>query len=142
MTAQLFGYETIEVNGEEVDIDIPNFEISLDGKDLFYPGMGSSMATLAEQALIFNFTKTILDDSVEIQSTHLFDLQDQGQLHQIKFSYNLMENLDVSLLLYQGLGNKNKYPDDPETDMNESLLYPFNAMEEFSHIRAQLQYFF
>ena len=143
LTTQLFGYETIEVNGEEeVDIDIPNFEISLDGKDLFYPGMGSSMATLAEQALIFNFTKTILDDSVEIQSTHLLDLQDQGQLHQIKFSYNLMENLDVSLLLYQGLGNKNKYPDDPETDMNESLLYPFNAMEEFSHIRAQLQYFF
>ena len=109
LTTQLFGYETIEVNGEEVDIDIPNFEISLDGKDLFYPGMGSSMATLAEQALIFNFTKTILDDSVEIQSTHLFDLKDQGQLHQIKLSYNLMDNLDISLLLYQGLGNKNKY---------------------------------
>ena len=27
-------------------------------------------------------------------------------------------------------------------DFNESLLYPFNAMEDFSHIRAQLQYFF
>ena len=142
LTTQLFGYETIEVNGEEVDIDIPNFEISLDGKDLFYPGMGSSMATLAKQGLIFNFTKTILDDSLEIQSTHLLDLKDQGQLHQLKLSYNLIDNLDISFLFYKGVGNKNKYPDNPETEMNESLLYPFNAMEDFSHIRAQLQYFF
>ena len=31
----------------------------------------------------------------------------------------------------------------PDADMfNESLLYPFNAMEDFSHMRLQLQYFF
>ena len=132
--------------------------------------MGSSMATLAEQGLIFNFTKTILDNSVEIQSTHLLDLKDKGQLHQIKLSYNLMDNLDISFLMYKGIGNRTKYPDItfidqdgdginddefnndtgqgigdgiPDANMiDESLFYPFNAMEDFSHIRIQLQYFF
>ena len=128
------------------------------------------MATLAEQGLIFNFTKTILDDSAEIQSTHLFDSKNQGQLHQIKLSYNLMDNLDISFLMYKGIGNRTKYPDItfldedgdginddefnndtgqgisddiPDADMiDESLFYPFNAMDNFSHIRFQLQYFF
>ena len=31
----------------------------------------------------------------------------------------------------------------PDADIfDESLLYPFNAMDDFSHIRFQLQYFF
>ena len=142
-TTQLFGYEKIKVEGNIIDIELTNFEIYLDGKDFFYPGMGSSMATLAEQGLVFNFTKTILNDSIELQFTHLLDLKDKGQLHQLKLSYNLMENLDLSFLLYKGIGNKNKYADNSETeDMDESLLYPFNTMENFSHVRAQLQYFF
>ena len=33
--------------------------------------------------------------------------------------------------------------DIPDADMiDESLFYPFNAMDDFSHIRFQLQYFF
>ena len=31
-----------------------NVEIELDAKDVFFPGMGSSMATLCKKALIFN----------------------------------------------------------------------------------------
>ena len=139
--AQIFGYNPDNIKANVIDINIPNFEFS--SSDLFFPGMGSSMATLAEQGLIFNFTKTILDDSIEIQSTHLLDLKDKGQLHQLKISYDIIEDMNLSLLFYKGLGNSDKYPDNLNTqDVDESLLYPFNAMEDFSHIRAQLKYFF
>ena len=51
--------------------------------------------------------------------------------------------MNISLLFYKGIGNKDKYPDFSETeDIDESLLYPFNGMEDFSHIRFQLKYFF
>ena len=104
--------------------------------------MGSSMATLCKKALIFNFTKFIFDDMIEIQLTNLLDIEDKGQLTQLKLTYDIIDNLSASLLLYSGKGNKTKYPDDVDTNMNESLLYPFNAMEDFSHIRADLKYSF
>ena len=142
-TTQLFGYETLEVNGNFVDIDIPNFEISLDATDLFFPGMGSSMSTLCKNGLVLNFTKTIMDDMLELQFTNLLDLKDKGRLTQFQLSYDISDNINLSFLFYKGKGNADKYPDIIETeDFNESLLYPFNAMEDFSHIRAQLQYFF
>ena len=51
--------------------------------------------------------------------------------------------MNISVLFYKGTVNKDKYPDYLETeDIDESLLYPFNGMEQFSHIRAQLKYFF
>ena len=113
-----------------------------------------------------------MDDLAEIQVTNLLDIKDKGQLHQLKLSYNIFDNLNISFLLYHGIGNRTKYTDItfidedgdgenddeldnetgrrvnggdgiPDADMfNESLLYPFNAMEDFSHMRLQLQYFF
>ena len=99
-TSQLFGYETLEVNGEFVDIDIPNFEISLDAKDLFFPGMGSSMATLCKKGLILNFTKNILDDSIEFQLTNLLDISDKGYLTQLKMTYDIIDNLPFNFGVY------------------------------------------
>ena len=105
--------------------------------------MGSSMATLCKKGLILNFTKNILDDSIELQLTNLLDISDKGYLTQLKMTYDIIDNLSLSLLLYNGRGNHAKYSDNPDSeDIDESLLYPFNAMEDFSHIRAQLQYFF
>ena len=141
-TSQIFGYEKINIEGDVVDVALTNFEIYLDGKDFFYPGMGSSMATLAKNGLLINLTKTIWDDSMEFQFSNLLDTKDSGQLTQLKLTYNIIEDLNFSLLYYKGKGNQSQYPDDPNTDIDESLLYPFNAMEDFSHIRAQLQYFF
>ncbi len=142
-TSQIFGYEKINVEGDIVDVALTNFEIYLDGKDFFYPGMGSSMATLAKNGLLINLTKTIWDDTIEFQFSNLLDTKDKGQLTQLKLTYNIIEDLNFSLLYYKGKGNKSKYTDDPNTNnIDESLLYPFNAMEGFSHIRAQLQYFF
>ena len=110
-TTQLFGYEKIDVQGNTVDIDITNFEIYLNGKDVFYPGMGSSMATLCENSLLFSFNKTFMDDLAEIQVTNLLDIKDKGQLHQLKLSYNIFDNLNISFLLYHGIGNRTKYTD-------------------------------
>ena len=112
----------------------------------------------------------ILDDSMELQSTHLLDLKDKGQLHQLKWTYDIMDNMSLSFLLYKGIGNRSTFPDItfiddddngvnddildnetgdsnpdgiPDADMvDESLFYPFNAMDNLSHIRFQLQYFF
>ena len=101
------------------------------------------MATLAENGLLINLKKTIWDDTMEIQFSNLFDTKDKGQLTQIQLTYNMIDNLNLSLLYFKGKGNRSKYGDNPDTDnIDESLLYPFNAMEDFSHIRFQLQYFF
>tara|TARA_B100001123_G_C15125063_1_gene952998 strand:- start:29 stop:1099 length:1071 start_codon:yes stop_codon:yes gene_type:complete len=178
-TTQIFGYQILNVNGNLIDIDIPGFQIYLDGKELFYPGLGSSTATLSKRALLFNLNKTFMDDIVDLQLTHLLDLEDNGSLTQLKLSYDIMEDLNLSFLIYKGEGNRTKYPDItfidvdnleqtgepdginddflnnktgriapngdgiPDADMfDESLLYPFNAMDDFSHMRIQLQYFF
>ena len=171
-TTQLFGYQALNVKGNEIQISIPGFEIDLDGKELFYPGLGSSTATLSKRALLFNFNKTFMDDMIEAQFTRLLDLEDNGSLIQLKLSYDIIEDLNLSILIYKGSGNRKKYPDItfldqdgdginddkldnetgeeandgdgiPDADMfDESLLYPFNAMDDFSHIRFQLQYFF
>ncbi len=143
LTTQLFNYRKYKVNGNIVDIELTNFEIYLDGSDFFYPGMGSSLATLCERAFIINLDKTFFDDSMELQFSRLTDLKDKGHLDQLKFSYDLLDDLNLSFLFYKGKGNKIKYPDNPETEtIDESLLYPFNGMADFSHIRAQLKYFF
>ena len=142
-TSQFFNYRPIKTKGNIVDIELTNFEIYLDGKDFFYPGLGTSLATLTESALIINLDKTFYDDIMEIQFLNLIDLKDKGSLFQLKFGYDILENMNISVLFYKGIGNKDKYPDYPETeDIDESLLYPFNGMEQFSHIRAQLKYFF
>lgn len=141
LVTQIFGYNADKIEGNNIDINITNLNFS--STDLFFPGMGSSMATLCDKGLLLNFTKTLLDDTIEIQSTNLFDLTDQGRLHQLKFTYDVFDDMNLSFLFYKGIGNKNKYPDDLSTDdKDESLLYPFNGMEDFSHIRAQLKYYF
>ena len=142
-TTQIFGYEKEKVNGNIIDIELTNFEIYLDGKDFFYPGLGSPLATLAERALVFNLDKTFNDELMELQLVSLIDLKNEGKLFQLKYSYDIIDDLNISILYYKGIGNKEKYPDNPDTEtINESLLYPFNGMEDFSHIRAQLKYFF
>tara|TARA_B100000676_G_scaffold270203_1_gene286721 strand:- start:7156 stop:8637 length:1482 start_codon:yes stop_codon:yes gene_type:complete len=142
-TTQLFGYEKIIVSGNIIDIELTNFEIYLDGKDFFYPGLGSPLATLAEKALVINLDKRFNDELMELQFVSLIDLENEGKLFQLKYSYDIIDDLNISVLYYKGIGNKDKYPDNPDTEtINESLLYPFNGMEDFSHIRAQLKYFF
>lgn len=142
-TTQLFGYEKVKINGNVIDIELTNFEIYLDGKNFFYPGLGSPLATLAESALIINLDKAFYDDIIEVQFVSLMDLKDKGNLFQLKFSYDIIEDMNISLLFYKGIGNKDKYPDLSDTeDIDESLLYPFNGMEDFSHVRAQIKYFF
>ena len=120
-----------------------------------------------------------MDDILDVQLTRLLDLEDNGSLTQLKLSYDIMEDLNLSFLIYKGAGNRTKYSDItfidvdnleqtgepdginddflnnktgrispngdgiPDADMfDESLLYPFNAMDDFSHMRIQLQYFF
>ena len=142
-TGQIFGYVKEKVEGNVVDIALTNFEIYLDGKDFFYPGLGSPLATLAKEALVLNLDKTFIDDLLEIQFVSLIDLNHQGKLFQLKFSYDIIDDLNASILFYKGIGDKSAYPDNLETDtVDESLLYPFNGMENFSHIRAQLKYYF
>lgn len=142
-TTQIFGYEKVTVDGNIIDIELTNFEIYLDGKDFFYPGLGSPLATLAERALVLNLDKTFNDELMELQFVSLIDLKNKGKLFQLKYSYDIIDDLNISILYYKGIGNKEKYSDNPDTEtINESLLYPFNGMEDFSHIRAQLKYFF
>ena len=140
LVAQIFGYDSKDIKSNEIDIDITNVQFS--SSDLFFPGMGSSMATLAENGALINLKKNIWDDTMEFEFSNLFDTKDKGQLRQFKLTYNLIDNLNLSLLYYKGEGNHSKYIDNPNTPQDDSLLYPFNAMEKFSHIRAQLQYFF
>ena len=91
-TTQIFGYEKNNIQGEIVDVELTNFSIYLDGKDFFYPGMGSSTATLAKNGVLFNLTKSLMDDTMEIQFSRFIDTEDKGSLSQLKWTYELFNN--------------------------------------------------
>ena len=116
-TTQIFGYNSDKIKFTDRDINITSFNFSV--KDLFFPGMGSSMGTLCNNGVLLNFTKRFFDDTMEFQMTNLLDTKDKGQLHQLKWTYDIMDNMSLSFLLYKGIGNRITFPDITFIDDND-----------------------
>ncbi len=127
------------------DIDITNLEIdseNLDPRNIFTPGMGTPLAILSKKVLLLNLEKNILDNRLKLNILSLLDINNSnfnfpstltGTLLELGLEYSLMDGFNL-------LGAVTKITGDSKHENGDN--YTFNQMEEFSHYRLEIKYFF
>ena len=122
---------TSSVSGASVTYDASDFIMNVP-EFSEQTELSKSTLTLALSGADQTFISVVLNENVINDSVDIYRgfLNDSNSLIADPF------------LFYKGIGNKNKYPDLDSTQQDESLVYPFNAMEQFSHVRAQLKFYF
>ncbi len=147
LIAQYFQHDLSEYSAvdtlPDVTIDIPGFEYDpeqMSPQDFFIPGMGVPIAILTSKATFITLDKNLFDDQFNISFTSMIDIakyQDitgsAGNLLEYKLTYSIEQDFKCILALTQVNGNDN------HPDQND---YPFNRMEDFSHGRIEIKYFF
>tara|TARA_S200000501_G_scaffold86535_2_gene79466 strand:- start:400 stop:1866 length:1467 start_codon:yes stop_codon:yes gene_type:complete len=125
------------------NINIPNLAIDLDQvtpEIIFVPGMGSPLALLTNSALIFRLDKLDFDGRLFLSITSLIDLKryfnssnNFGSLTELKLKYSITDSFKWIL----GITKVNAVKNHPDGDE-----YPFNQMQNFSHARFEIRYYF
>ena len=147
LTAQYFTHDTLNYSSDSLPVDqeisIPNLEIdpeNMTPANFFTPGMGVPLAILTNKAIFITLDKTFLGDQLKVSYTSMMDIADYtgiqgiaGSLTEIRMEYSVTQDLQSLLSLTQVNGS-NEHPDGEN--------YPFTRMEDFSHIRFELKYFF
>jgi hypothetical protein len=147
LTAQYFSHDTLSYSSDSLpvdqEIDIPNLEINpeeMRPSNFFTPGMGVPIAILASRACFLTLDKKFLDDQLQVSLTSMIDAASYenitgiaGTLMELKMIYSLKQDLDGTMSLTKVNG-------DPSHPDGEN--YPFNRMEDFSHLRFEIKYFF
>ena len=97
----------------------------------FMPGMGSPIAMITSKSIILNFKQYLLDRNLLFTITDFFDLdKGNGKLTSFELEYNFGSGLKVSAGITKIKGDSSLEN------------YTFNAMEDFSHFRCQMKYYF
>ena len=147
LTAQYFSHDTLSYSSDSLpvdqEIDIPNLEIDpeeMRPSNFFTPGMGVPIAILTSRACFLTLDKKFLDDQLQVSLTSMIDAASYenitgiaGTLMELKMTYSLKQDLDGTMSLTKVNG-------DPSHPDGEN--YPFNRMEDFSHLRFEIKYFF
>jgi len=127
------------------EVSIPQYEgdelPEIDPKKIFTPGMGTSISTLTTKALILNFQKRFFQDRLNVNFLSLLDINnsrlkisnDVSNLREISFEYKVSDGFKVLGAINKITGDKNH---EDGTD------YTFNQMENFSHYRLEIKYYF
>jgi len=145
--AQYFNHEMIDYNSADtlpdIEIDIPGFEFdpeTMTPENFFTPGMGVPLAVLTNKAAIIILDKTFMNESLKLSMTSMLDLDKYedvsgiaGRLIEYKLEYNLTQDL-LGLMGVAKVTGSDNHPDGDS--------YQFNSMEDFSHLRFELKYFF
>jgi len=140
---QLFLHSIISIEGNDYFNQFTSdFVIDINSKDYFTPGTGSPIAMFTDKALMFNMKKLFYDESgkeLEIIWKNLIDLtSNSGFFSEIESIYTISDNLKLSFALSKISGDDTLLNEDGSIDMS----YPFNPMQDFSHTRFELRYFF
>ena len=133
-----------EIEGDVVDVALTNFEIYLDGKDFFYPGMGSPLALMVNKAILGGLSKSFLNDRLTLQLRNLMDLEYKGYFLELNTDYKLTDRV-TSTFAINYINGDETHPNSIKNkgeDYEKALDYPLNQMEDFSHIRMQIKYSF
>ena len=113
-------------------IDLPDFKSQeFHPYEYFVPGLGTSVAIISKNILLLDLTKTLYDNRLELSIKTMMDQIHTGSLIEMGVGYDLSESLK-SYLAVNGIFGDNSQSED----------YTFNTMEDFSHIRLELQYFY
>jgi hypothetical protein len=143
LLAQYFTHDTLSYSSDSLPIDqeisIPNLELdpeNMTPSNFFTPGLGVPLAFITNKAILINLNKSFLESQLKISLSSIFDLNQSkiyGTINEIKVEYDIAQDL----IILMGLTKINGSKTHPE---NES--YQFNKMEDFSHFRFELKYFF
>ena len=123
-------------NNKLIDIGVPDSinvstgTILLDPKQFFIPGAGSPNTFISMNALSISAQRLFPDLGLELRYMSMFDLDDKGSLHETGIEYAIIENTKILLAV-------NKIFDNKKIQMN-----PFTDMEDFSHFRFEVKYYF
>lgn len=145
--AQYFSHDTLNYSSDSLpidqEIDIPNLEINpetMRPSNFFTPGMGVPIAILTNRAYFFTLEKNFINDQLKISLTSMIDASNKsdikglsGALLDMEITYSLNQNLDGMVAITKVNGRSN-HPDGEN--------YVFNKMEDFSHLRFELKYFY
>ena len=108
--------------------------------NFFNPGMGVPLAVLTKKAVFLTLEKKLMDEQFNVSITSMLDVAEYidvsglaGSLVELKVGYIFEQDLHGLLALTNVTGTSN-HPDGEN--------YAFNRMEDFSHIRFELKYFF
>ena len=135
---QYFKYDTLSFDAEYLpDVDLPLLEADFDPYSVFFPGMGTPLAIMTQEALIMILNRSFMNEQLLIETLCLFDRSEvngtmgNGRLIELKSTYDLSSSLKLVTAVTHIAGN---------SDLGNE--YRFNEMEDFSHIRFELKYFF
>ena len=157
LIAQYFTHDTLTYSSDSLpvdqEIDIPNLEIDpeeMEPSNFFTPGMGVPLAILTDRAFFLTLNKSILNEQLKFSLTSMIDAStikekksdlntsegdhsSGGVLLELKMTYSMDQDLDGTIAITKING---------DSDHPEGASYPFNKMEDFSHLRFELKYFF
>ena len=157
LTAQYFTHDTLTYSSDSLpvdqEIDIPNLEIDpeeMEPSNFFTPGMGVPLAILTDRALFLTLNKSIFNEQLKFSLTSMVDAStikkkesdpnslegnhsSSGVMLELKMTYSIDQDLDGTIAITKINGDSG-HP--------EGASYPFNEMEDFSHLRFELKYFF
>ena len=131
-------YDTLSYTSNALpDVSLPLLAADFDPSAVFFPGMGTPIVALAKQAGILTLDKNFMDDRLKLAFMGLLDMTDyngiagNGLMVEGSATFELMESMDLKMMVAKFQGNS-KLGD----------AYSFNNMEDFSHLRFELQYFY
>ena len=157
LIAQYFTHDTLTYSSDSLpvdqEIDIPNLEIDpeeMEPSNFFTPGMGVPLAILTDRAFFLTLNKSIFNEQLKFFLTSMIDAStikekksdyndiekdhsSSGVLLELKMTYSIDQDLDGTIAITKING---------DSDHPEGASYPFNKMENFSHLRFELKYFF
>ena len=133
IAGQYIQYDTLRYVDDfgTIDIDLPDLEINFTAADYFFPGLGTNIAILTKRVLLMDFTKTLYDNQIELSLRTMMDQIHSGKLIEMGLGYEINENLKSYLAVNKIIG-----------DVSQDEMYTFNHMEDFSHIRLELKYYY
>ena len=102
----------------------------MDPEVFFISGMGSPNTFISSNSLSISVQKIFSDRGIEIRYSNLIDLDGKGSLHETGFVYEVYENIKLLITLNKIISNKSIH------------INPFTGMENFSHIRCGLKYYY
>ncbi len=147
LSAQYFTHDTLSYSSDSLPVDqeinIPNLQIdpeNMTPSNFFTPGMGVPIAILTKKAVFIVMDRKFYNNRLTLSLTSMLDIAEYtgisgvaGSLTELKLEYSIMQNL-YGLFGVTTVNGSNSHPD--------KELYPFNKMEDFSHTRFEMKYFF
>jgi len=133
---QITSHHLVEI-GIADSIKYSGGSYQFDPEDYFIPGLGapntfmsSTKNLLNSQSISISAQKSFPDNGYEIGYLIFYDLKNHGSINEFRIDYKITDNLSIMGAINKIQGNR------------KILNNQFSSMEDFSHIRMELKYYY